>query len=293
MVSVNTYSAAAATISRVMRQTDVEIRKTQERIVTGSKVNSSSDNPTVWNAVVSMKSDISTSKSIKDTLGKTAAIASIASAGIETAQSIVTQIKNVLVLAQAPAADKTSLQTDLKALQDQLKSVVSSADFGGTNWLNGSVTSVDATMSYSASSGLATSTTSIASLNLNDGAGGLGILNKNGTNFTTGSLLTIDISAATNANIAKMALDTEAAIKSLETASNTVSGMANRYAGQQNFLSKIIDIKEGVIADLTAIDPAEEAAKLEALNTQQQIAAQVLSSIAASNQNVLLLFRNL
>ena len=60
---------------------------------------------------------------------------------------------------------------------------------------------------------------------------------------------------------------------------------------QQNFVSDLRDSIQSGIGRLVDANMEEEATRLAALQTQQQLAIQALSIANASTQNILILFR--
>ena len=50
--------------------------------------------------------------------------------------SVMDQMKADLVTAATPGVDRTKIQSDITALQAQLKSISTSASFNGENWLS-------------------------------------------------------------------------------------------------------------------------------------------------------------
>ncbi len=82
-----------------------------------------------------MRSDNSALSTVSDALGIGAAKVDTAYAGMEATIKVVQEIKDKLILAQDPTADKKKIQKEIGQLQKQLTSIADSATFNGENWL--------------------------------------------------------------------------------------------------------------------------------------------------------------
>ena len=134
MSSINT-NVAAMTALQSLTQTNKSLTETQNRISTGYRVSSAADNAAYWSIATTMRSDNSALSTVQDALGLGAATVDVAYTGINAAIKVVDQIKTKLVAAREPGVDRGKVQTDIAALQDQLKSIADSANFSGQNWL--------------------------------------------------------------------------------------------------------------------------------------------------------------
>ncbi|SFB10209.1 flagellin [Rhizobium sp. NFR07] len=138
MASILTNTNAMAALS-TLRSISSDMATTQDRISSGLRVGSASDNAAYWSIATTMKSDNAALSSVNDAMGLGAAKVDTAYAGLESSIDVMTEIKNKLVTAQESSADKAKIQEEISQLQDQLKSISSSASFSGENWLKASV----------------------------------------------------------------------------------------------------------------------------------------------------------
>ena len=132
-------NASAMTALQTLSQINKDLATTQSRISTGQKVASASDNAAYWSIATTMRSDNAALGSVKEALGLGAAKVDTAYAGMDQAIEYVKEIKNKLIAAQEPSADRAKLQEDITQLQDQLRGIAESATFGGENWLQANV----------------------------------------------------------------------------------------------------------------------------------------------------------
>ena len=139
MSSILTNTNAMAAL-QTLRTISSGMEETQNRISSGLRVGSAADNAAYWSIATTMKSDNAALSTVQDAMGLGAAKIDTAYAGMESAIEVVKEIKNKLVTAQESSADKTKIQEEIKQLQDQLKSIASSASFSGENFLQADIT---------------------------------------------------------------------------------------------------------------------------------------------------------
>ncbi|MFY0612072.1 MAG: flagellin [Hyphomicrobiaceae bacterium] len=135
MNSINT-NFAALTALQSLNQTNQDMLTTQARISTGLKVGSASDGAAYWSMATTMRSDNAALSSVTDALGLGAATVDVAYTAMESSIDVMGEIKNKLVAAAEPGVDRAQVQIEIDALQDQLRSIATSASFTGENWMS-------------------------------------------------------------------------------------------------------------------------------------------------------------
>ena len=140
-------NSSAMTALQTLSMVNKDLSTTQSRISTGQKVATASDNAAYWSIATTMRSDNSALGAVQDALGLGASKVDTAYAGMDQAIEYVKQIKDKLIAAQEPSADRAKLQGDISQLQDQLKGIAESASFSGENWLQADLTSGGSTQS--------------------------------------------------------------------------------------------------------------------------------------------------
>jgi flagellin len=128
-------NASAMTALQTLSKINADLSTTQGRIATGMKVAAASDNAAYWAIATGMRSDSSALSTVQEALGLGAAKVDTAYAGVDAAIEVVKEIKNKLITAQEPAADRSKIQADITQLQQQLRGIAESASFSGENWL--------------------------------------------------------------------------------------------------------------------------------------------------------------
>jgi flagellin len=142
-------NASAMTALKTLQMTNKSLDQTENRISTGYKVASASDNAAYWSIATTMRSDNKALSTVQDALGLGAATVDVAYTAMDSVKDVLDQIKTKLVSASQPGVDKSKIQSDITELQNQLKTYADSASFSGNNWLSvdSSSSSYDATQS--------------------------------------------------------------------------------------------------------------------------------------------------
>ena len=308
MSSIRT-NAAAMTALQTLTQTNKELEQTQNRISTGYRVATATDNAAYWSIATTMRSDNKALSTVKDALGLGKATVDVAYTALEKSIDVVTEIKTKLVAAREPGVDRGKIQSEIDELQNQLTSIAQSASFSGENWLNvdSSAASYNSTKSVVASFTRSSTGVSIGTISINidniklfDASGtATGILDAESTTTNGGvtySVVTLDISSLTDsandlADLEEIIGSVDSAISSMTTAASDLGAGKKRIEMQSDFVSSLIDAIDRGVSQLVDADMNAESTRLKALQTQQQLGVQALSIANASSQTILSLFR--
>ena len=273
--SVNTNSGAMVALQN-LQATNRDLETTQNRINTGKKVNSAKDNGAVWAIAQGQRGEISALGAVKDSLARGSSAVDVSIAAGESVSDLLVQLKEKALSAtdkSLTTAARSALNEDFKAIRDQITTVVTNAKFNGVNLLDNST----GTGGYKALSNTAGSTIKVAGENLSLG----------GANVTVAATTTIGTStlATTALGLVNASIDkVSASLARLGTGAKSLDTHAT-------FVGKLSDALENGVGNLVDADLAKESARLQALQTKQQLGVQALS-IANSSTSVLLgLFR--
>ena len=129
-------NASAMTALKTLQMTNKNLDQTENRISTGYKVATASDNAAYWSIATTMRSDNKALSTVQDALGLGAATVDVAYTAMDSVKDVLDQIKTKLVSATQPGVDKSKIQSDISELQQQLQTYASSASFSGNNWLS-------------------------------------------------------------------------------------------------------------------------------------------------------------
>ena len=147
MNSINT-NFAALTALKSLSMTNQEMLKTQARISTGFAISGAQDGAAYWSMATTMRSDNQALGAVSDALGLGSATVDVAYTAMDSAIDVMGEIKAKLVAAREPGVDRSKVQTEVDALQEQLRSIGSSASFSGENFI--AVDTGHATSGYNA-----------------------------------------------------------------------------------------------------------------------------------------------
>ncbi len=308
MSSIRT-NAAAMTALQTLTQTNKDLEKTQNRISTGYRVATATDNAAYWSIATTMRSDHKALSTVKDALGLGAATVDVAYTALDRSIAVVSEIKAKLVAAREPGVDRGAIQAEIDELQNQLQNIAESATFSEENWLSvdSSAAGYNATKTVVASFTRTTAGVKIQTISINidniklyDASGSAnGILDATDTTTNGGvtySVATLDISGLTDSTADLQDLEqiigwVDSALQKMTTAASNLGAAKQRIDMQTDFISALMDsIKRG-IGQLVDADMNAESTRLQALQVQQQLGVQSLSIANASSQSILSLFR--
>jgi len=309
-------NSSAMTALQTLRNVSSQLATTQNRISTGQRVSTASDNSAYWSIATSMRSDNAALSAVSDSLGLSAAMVDTEYTALNTVigdkESGLTKLQALLVEAKTAGIDRTKIQSEITQIQQDMKLKANSATINGINWLSidtstGSTatpTSFNLVSSYSRVGGTPTIgsitvTTATYALYTTGGATKTGILDTVVGGSTGASIDTIAIGsitdAATGAN-SQATLDgyitqVTTAINSVASAAANLGAVKNRIATNTEFVKNLMDSVDRGIGQLVDADMNAESTRLQALQTQQQLGVQALSIANQNSQSILSLFR--
>ena len=269
--SVNTNSGAMIALQN-LNSTNSELQVTQQRINTGKKISSAKDNGAIWATAKVQSSTASSLNAVKDSLQRGQSTIDVALAAGDTVTDLLGKMKEKALAASDTSLNTASfnaLQSDFNSLRDQITKAVTNAKFNGVSIADGS-------------------TTKLAFLANSDGS-------QFTVNAKTISLVGLGLttsSSFTTASAAKTMIDTIS--KALGTATNKLASLGTSSTGLDThltFVGKLQDSLDAGVGNLVDADLAKESAKLQSLQTKQQLGVQALSIANQSTQSVLSLFR--
>ena len=270
--SVNTNSGALVALQN-LQNTNAELATTQNRINTGKKVNNAKDNGAIWAIAQGQRSEIQALGAVKDSLARGSSAIDVSLAAGESVSDLLIQLKEKALAAKdtsLSSSSRAALSDDFNSIKAQITTAVSNAKFNGVNLLDGTATNGFKALANAGG----TSTIDVASQTMTLAA--LGI---------NASVLT----SATTAGTALTAVD--AAISSVSSKLAKLGTGARSFDTHATFVGKLSDALETGVGNLVDADLAKESARLQSLQTKQQLGVQALS-IANSSTSILLgLFR--
>jgi flagellin len=272
--SVNTNTGALVALQN-LNSTNAELSQVQSRINTGKKVSSAKDNGAVWAIAQSQTATSKSLNAVKDSLQRAQSTIDVSVAAGESVSDLLSQMKEKALAASDASLDSTSrsaLNEDFKALRDQIGKAVANADFNGSNMIKSGGTTIYALANADGSSKITVAAQSLA-------LGGANV-----TVASTGTIGTVTTATAMIATVTTSIANVGAALAKLGTGSKALDS-------HLNFIGKIQDAVDAGVGNLVDADLAKESAKLQALQTKQQLGVQALSIANQSSSSLLGLFR--
>ncbi|KPF46774.1 flagellin [Rhizobium sp. AAP43] len=312
MTSILTNRSAFAALSN-LRLVSTEILKSEAETSSGLRVRDASDNAAYWSISTTLRSDQQALGAVEDALGLGAAAVDTAYAGMSSVIDIVDQIKAKLVASRETSVDKLKVNTELDQLKEQIYAVVESSSFSGQNWLHRMDASDDADRLVVSSFNRVDSGVSLKTISY-------GMTNQWGTNhlidesFHNGILTNVEFArdlgtatewvllngknhaihpeialtdATTGEEIDEMVSVIDMMLGAMADAAASLGALSVRIDMQTEFVATMKSAVDDGVGRLVDADMEETAARLKALQTQQQLATQSLS-IANSQPEILL-----
>ncbi|MBB3937271.1 flagellin [Aureimonas phyllosphaerae] len=131
MSSVSSANSALRSLQKAV----AALNTTQSRLSTGFKIEGAKDNAAYWSISTGMRSEGKSLSAVKDTLNLGAATVATAYQGLNSAREVLDTLKAKLTAAEQPGADRGALQSEIAALQQQLRAIAGTATMSGENWL--------------------------------------------------------------------------------------------------------------------------------------------------------------
>jgi flagellin len=274
MISVNTNYGAMIALQN-LNQTNSDLGGVQNRINTGLKIAGPKDNGAVWAIAQNMRMDVMALNAVTQSLNRTMSVADTAVAAGTSISDILKEMKEKALAAMDPSIDanaRAAYNSEFTALRDQITKTIQNAAFDGSNLIDGSVTNIQALANADGNSFI-----TVATRNLSLG----------------GSIVTIATTStiSTAAKASAMITTVEASLTQLNLSLSQLGTDAKKVGMHKTFISKLSDELENGIGNLVDADLARESARLQSLQTKQQLGIQALSIANAAPQAILSLFR--
>jgi flagellin len=272
--SINNNATATAALTNLM-STQTQLAMTQNIISTGKTVNSAKDNGAIWSIANTMTAKVASLDAVKDSLNRAQSTIDVAMAAGNQVSDLLTQMKSKALAAADTSLDSTSrasLNEDFKSLRDQIASTTANADFNGINMIKSGGTTIEALANDSGSARL-----TVAAEDLSLG----------GANVTLSATASFATAAAASAYVTTLNTD----LTLVNTALTNLGTGSNALASHLTFVNSLQNSLTTGISNLVDADMASESAKLQALQTKQQLGVQALSIANSSTSILLSLFR--
>lgn len=281
MSSILTNNSAMVAL-QTLKSINSDLAKTQNAISTGKDVATAKDASAVWAISKVMESDVAGFNAVSDALSLGESTVAVASAGAEQVVDVLQEIKQLAISANSENVDFAKIQNDIAERAAQVGSIISAAQFNGANLL---ATDVDGNG--------ATSLSIVSSLDrVGSGAPTAATISVDTVDFEANIDLASNLTAITDTATAATALgEIETFLQTAIDGAAALGASAERIQDQNVFVGKLSDAMTAGIGSLVDADMESASAKLQALQTQQQLGVQALSIANQAPQTILSLFR--
>ena len=274
MQSINTNTGAMIALQN-LNSTSTQLQNVQNIISTGLKVSSAKDDGATYAIAQSQRATVSSLDAVKDSLNRSSSVVDVALSAGDSVTDMLTQMKEKALAASDTSLDSTSrtaYATDFASLRDQITTTLQNASFNGINILDGANPTISALANASGSS----------------------VITVQGQDMSLGG----NIVKITSTDTFGSASSASALLTTIDTSINNVSSALAQLGTSSKaldnhltFVGKLQDSLNAGIGNLVDADMASESAKLQALQTKQQLGVQALSIANQSTSTVLSLFR--
>jgi flagellin len=272
--SVNTNAGALIALQN-LNASNAQLATTQSRINTGLKVAGAKDNGAIWAIAQGQRADIGALNAVKASLDRGVSAVDVSLAAGESVSDLLLQLKEKALSAtdkSLTTAARSALNEDFKAIRDQITTVTGNADFNGINLLKTGATGFQALANAAGTASLTVSAEVLA----------LGSTNVTVTATTSIGTSTLATTALGLVN---------ASIDKVSAALGRLGTKAKAIETHSVFVGKLSDALETGVGNLVDADLAKESARLQSLQTKQQLGVQALGIANQSPQVLLSLFR--
>jgi len=239
-------------------------------------VASAKDNGAIWAIAQNQRATSQSLDAVKDSLQRASSTVDVAVAAGESVSDLLLQMKSKALAASDTTLDTNSriaLNDDFTSLRDQITKAVNNADFNGANMLKNGGAQIQALAN---ADGTQVISVQAQDLSLGNGAlSGLSATASIGTQTLANNMISTINTAITNVS---------SALSKLGTGSKALNS-------HLTFVGKLQDSIDAGVGNLVDADLAKESAKLQALQTKQQLGVQALSIANQSSSILLGLFR--
>ncbi|MEH6665176.1 MAG: flagellin [Brevundimonas sp.] len=274
MNSVNVNVGAMIALQN-LNKTNQDLSTTQNRINTGLKVASAKDNGSIWAIAQGQRAELGALNAVSQSLARGTSAVDVAMAAGETVSDLLVQMKEKALAATdetLTTSSRDALAEDFEALRDQISSVVANAEFNGVNLLNTGATGFEA---------------------LADASGALRITVAAEVMALGGTIVSVGAtqSITTITDAAASLDDVDDSIAAVSAALARMGTKSKALETHTTFVGKLQDALEAGVGNLVDADLAKESARLQALQTKQQLGVQALGIANQAPQMLLSLFQ--
>ena len=280
MSSILTNNGAMVAL-QTLKGINSNLAKTQDQISTGKKVAKAQDNAAVWAISKVMEQDQSSFKTIQSNLNLAESVVTTGRKGAEQVRDLLQEMSDLAASVASDANDYATVNSQIVAKKNQITAIIDASQMNGVNLLKTNPIPGQTDFSVLASMDRTSGTVATSKVSI-----------------TVASVdFEADIEAATVTTITDRASaltalgEIEALVNIAKVGAADLGTSAKRINDQSNFVSDLADALKSGVGALVDADMEEASARLQALQTQQQLGIQALSIANQAPQTILALFK--
>ncbi|EDQ05567.1 Flagellin [Sulfitobacter indolifex] len=309
MSSINTNNSAMNALA-TLRGVNSSLNETQNRISTGLKVSSGKDNAAYFAISETMKGDSGMTKAVNESLTLTKNSVATARLGAEQFSDLATEFRDKVAFAQENQGGLDEIEADLTRLVADMTAIMEQSTFNGDDLVNAGGGGASGDSAFAADGTYTAETTPSAAAADRSVITGISRDTAGTLQTTTITVSPVDLnaqremfdaiatgfaakagSATGDTYLSTVLAASDTAAQATVDAATSLGQSEKSIERQQEFLTKLSDNLDAGVGAMVDANMEEEAARLQALQVQQQLASQSLSIANQAPQNILSLFR--
>ena len=272
--SINTNVSAMLALQN-LNASSAELRSAEQRVSTGLKVATAKDNGAIFAIATTQRGTSRALDAVRESLQRSQSVVDVSAASGEIISDLLIQMKEKALAAadaQLNTRSRAAMNSDFVALRDQITKAVNNGGFNGANLIKAGAPDVAALADESGKSLL---TVKAQDLSLNSA-------NVKVTATTSVSTVTLAAGALSLVN---------ASLQNVSLALAKLGTGARALATHLVFVNKLQDAIDAGVGNIVDADLAKESARIQALQTKQQLGFQALSIANQGPGQLMSLFR--
>ena len=272
--SINTNVSAMLALQN-LNASQADLRSAEQRISTGLKVATAKDNGAIFAIATTQRASSRALDAVRESLQRSQSVVDVSAASGEIISDLLIQMKEKALAAadaQLNTSSRAAMNADFVSLRDQITKAVNNGGFNGANLIKANAPDVAALADETGKSLL---TVKAQDLSLNSA---------NVKVTATTSVSTVTLASGALSLVNESLQNVSLALAKLGTGGRALST-------HLVFVNKLQDAIDAGIGNIVDADLAKESARIQALQTKQQLGFQALSIANQGPAQLMSLFR--
>lgn len=272
--SINTNVSAMLALQN-LNASQAELRSAEQRISTGLKVATAKDNGAIFAIATTQRGTSRALDAVRESLQRSQSVVDVSASAGEIVSDLLLQMKEKALAsadAQLNTSSRAAMNADFISLRDQITKAVNNAGFNGGNLIKAGAQNVAALADETGTSFLTVQAQVLA----------LG-----GTNVTVQATTAVNTITLASAALSLV----NASLQNVSLALAKLGTGARALSTHLTFVNKLQDAVNAGIGNIVDADLAKESARIQALQTKQQLGFQALSIANQGPAQLMSLFR--